>query len=64
MVSNFHVRASTSKEKINLNKILQIFIQHQNLLWAWKGEDLELISDRAYNFEYFSDEAFFFQEES
>ena len=37
IVSYFHVRGSSHKEKINLNKILQIFIFHGDELWAWKG---------------------------
>jgi hypothetical protein len=62
-VSAFHVRGSSGKEEIDLNKVLQIFILHGNELWAWRGTEMEKISEKASYYEYLSDEAFFFQEE-
>ena len=45
-VTNFHVRGSSYKEKINLNKKLLIFILHESDLWCKKvaNEDLDLVS--------------------
>jgi hypothetical protein len=32
---NFHVRASSRKEKINLNKALMFFMMHGSTLYGW-----------------------------
>jgi hypothetical protein len=36
LLNGFHARGSSSKEKINLNKRLMIFMQHGSTLWAWE----------------------------
>ena len=36
LVIDMHVRGSSSKEKINLNKVLMCFMLHENELYAWK----------------------------
>lgn len=63
MVKNFHVRSSSNKEKIQLNKNLQIFILYGNILVGWKeGAEIEHISYKAFNYQYLGDEGFYFQE--
>lgn len=59
-VIGFHVRGSSSKEKINLNKKLLIFTLHGSDLWSWNGVKMEIVSERAYNFYYLSDDKIFF----
>lgn len=43
--NNFHVRASSKKEKINLNKKLMVFMIHGNTLYYWVdgAEKIEII---------------------
>lgn len=62
MVSEFHVRGSSRKEKINLNKQLIIFIMHENELWGWNSKELAKVSDIADNFYYLSDDSVFYMD--
>ena len=63
MVKAFHVRSSSGKEKIQMNKILQIFVLHGDVLLGWKeGAEIEIISQDAFNYQYFGDDSFYFQE--
>jgi hypothetical protein len=65
MVTKFHVRSSSDKEKIKINKILQIFVLHGEILIGWKeGAHIEVISQKALNYQYLGDEGFYFQEEN
>ena len=56
----FHVRGSSRKEKINLNKQLMCFMMHGTDLWGWTGSDIKLISKTASNLYYLSDDQVFF----
>jgi hypothetical protein len=38
-LKNFHVRSSSRKEKINLNKALIIFMMHGSKLYGWCEHD-------------------------
>ena len=63
----FHVRGSSSKEKINLNEILICYMLHGTNLWMWadNGQCLEpkKINDApASNLYYLSDREFFYME--
>lgn len=40
-IKGIHVRGSSRKEKINLNKNLMIFILHGSDLWGWNSKDFE-----------------------
>ena len=63
MVKAFHVRSSSGKEKIQMNKILQIFVLHGDVLIGWKeGAEIDIISQNAFNYQYFGDDSFYFQE--
>ena len=60
-VTDFHVRGSSYKEKINLNTKLLIFIMHGSDLWCQKASgDLVLVSENAFNLYYLSDDKIFF----
>jgi hypothetical protein len=55
--AQFHTRASSIKEKVNLNKVLQHFILHEDELWTWtKQRGLNLVSKNASNLSYLSDD--------
>ena len=58
ILKGFHVRASSAKEKINLNKVLITYMLHGTDLWSWtgKGQSLELVSNNASNLYYMSDD--------
>jgi hypothetical protein len=60
--TSFHVRGSSAKEKVNLNKKLMIFMMHEDTLYGWIEEekDLKEIAKNASNLYYLSDDAFFF----
>jgi hypothetical protein len=47
LAKGFHVRGSSRKEKINLNKQLLIFILHGTDLWGWNSKDFVIISNIA-----------------
>jgi hypothetical protein len=58
LVSGFHVRGSSRKEKINLNKQLMVFIMHDDELWGWNSKELDRISqNQASNMYYLSDDS-------
>ena len=38
ILNGFHVRASSAKEKINLNKVLITYMLHGTDLWSWTGK--------------------------
>lgn len=61
-IKGFHVRGSSSKEKINLNRSLIVYIMHGSNLYAWveKYQDLKFISNYASNLYYLSDDEVFF----
>lgn len=52
----FHVRGSSRKEKINLNKQLMCFMMHETDLWGWTGSEVKLISADAHKLQYLSDD--------
>ena len=62
LLNGFHARGSSSKEKINLNKRLIIFMQHGSTLWAWKQGDtsIEKIDENVSNMYYQSDDQIFY----
>ena len=62
-VTNFHVRGSPKKE--GLNKIVMIFILHDNKLLSWKeGEPAPICkSEKASNYCYVSENEFYYMEE-
>lgn len=62
-ILGFYVRGSSSKEKIDMNKTLQIFILHDSDLWLWKSENIEKILEGVSNIKRFSDDEIFFQQE-
>jgi len=56
------VRGSSSKEKINLNKKLIIFILHGDKLWAWyTKKGLELIEDNVSDLKYGNDDDLYYK---
>ena len=61
-IDKIHIRGSSSKEKIDLNKQLMIFFKLETELWGWNSNKFERISDKAYNVYYLSDDVFFFME--
>lgn len=60
---SFHVRASSKKEKINLNKKLMVFLIHGDTLYYWvDGKDkIEQIDTGTTSFKYFNDEKIFYR---
>lgn len=60
-IEGFHVRGSSSKETIDLNKTLQIFILHEKDLWFWRDDKIERIFQGVSNIKYFRDDQIFFQ---
>jgi hypothetical protein len=62
-VTNFHVRGSPKLE--SLNKIVMIFILHDNMLLSWKeGEAAPICkSEKASNYCYVSEDEFYYMEE-
>ena len=62
LLKGFHVRGSSVKEKINLNKKLMLFMQHESTLWAWKYGDTSLskIDENVSNMYYQSDDQIFY----
>lgn len=60
LLIGFHARASSHKEKINLNKSLMFFMTHGNTLWAWKNKKLTHVEDNVSNLKYLSDDQMFF----
>lgn len=60
LLIGFHVRASSQKEKINLNKSLMFFMTHGDSLWAWKNDELTWVEDDVSNLKYLSDDQMFF----
>jgi hypothetical protein len=60
-ITSFHVRGSSIKEKINLNKKLLLFIMHGSDLWCYKasGEHI-LVQSNAFNLYYLSDDKIFY----
>ena len=61
-IDGYHVRGSSSKEKINLNKQLMLFFKLKTELWGWNSLSFKMISDKAHNMYYLSDDVFFFME--
>ena len=48
-MKSFHVRASSKKEKINLNKKLMVFLIHGDTLYYWvdgKFKDLKTLEGK------------------
>ena len=60
-ITGFHVRGSTEKEKINLNKVLTILILHEDSLFLWNGGKLISIASKVSNFDYISDDRILFK---
>ena len=62
-IKSFHVRASSIKEKINLNKKLMVFMIHGSTLYYWvDGKNkIEQIDTGTTSFKYFSDEKLFYR---
>ena len=71
-LKSFHVRGSSKKEKINLNKQLMIFVMHGNTLYNWvnkkdqeefdANEDfIEAIDYNCSPFKYYNDEIIFYK---
>lgn len=57
----FHVRGSSKKEKINLNKKLIIFILHGDKLWAWyRVKGIELIGENVSDLKYGNDDDLYY----
>jgi hypothetical protein len=59
-VTSFHARASSQKEKINLNKVLLFFMMHGTNLYCFSKGKLKCVSQNAFNMAYFSDDQLFF----
>jgi len=60
-VTGFHVRGSSEKEKINLNKLLSIIVLHEDDLYMWQGNSLSLIEQKVSNLYYQSDDTVLFK---
>jgi len=66
IMTKFHVRASSVKEKINMNEILICYMLHGTNLWTWSDNGTNKISKinkyPASNFIYLSDRATLYME--
>ena len=62
LLQSFHVRGSSKKEKINLNKVLICYMMHGNSLWSVTPNlaTPQKIDDNAHNLYYLSDDSFFY----
>jgi len=62
-IVDFHVRGSSHKEKINLNKVLMVYVLHGTSLYGWiEGDELKLIAHNASNLYYLSDDDVFYMQ--
>ena len=59
-VHSFHARASSHKEKINLNKVLLFFMMHGDTLYCFSNDKLKIVSENAFHLQYFSDDQIYF----
>ena len=63
LLNSFHVRSSSAKEKINLNKILFAIMLHGTKLVVWRGIDkmpIEVLDDNAHNLTFENDEVIYY----
>jgi hypothetical protein len=66
IMSNFHVRASSVKEKINMNEIMICYMLHGTNLWTWSDNGTNKIQKinkhPASNYVYLGDKVFLYME--
>lgn len=60
--SHIHCRGGSHKEKVNLNKLLVIYIMHGNDIYCWiqGNQDLQVVSKGCKNFYYMSEDSIFY----
>ena len=62
-LNSFHVRSSSVKERINLNKNLFAFMLHGTKLVVWRGIEgmsIEVVDHNVHNFTFENDEVIYY----